>query len=221
MVKTDLYNLAHALSAIFAEDHEIILKAFFGPHYQLIEDKDAEIDHIGRELLGPLTFYLSLLQENSQMFGLHYVSHLIFLSTQVVKNLAEEDPEIRGVTIGRIYFRHQVNETIRCLELFQTAMPDGSFPQKVEKTIERLSITLSPDEKPHITPIDHLAIRFGHPDDIKNIHEKIIQAQSEIVRPYQMKVSYNPSDQSTNTKVLFRDSNRSAFNKIVEFISYD
>ncbi len=161
------------------------------------------------------------MEKVATQFGLVYLKEIVFPSTQVVKVLQQYDPDLRGVTIGRVYFQNIADGRIRCLELFQASSLDDQHPQKMEATLERISLLTDPCSSSPKTPIDHLALEFSSIEEIQKIHNQIHELSSELLMPYQEKVSYNPGDGSTQTKVLLRSSTTTAFNKIIEFVHYD
>lgn len=217
----DLFHIAHALSILFEQDSTAILKNFLGDHFVLIEDCNTQIDHVGRELYGPISFYFSLLEQIAPQLGLNKLKHLIFPSMQVVKVLQEQDPNVKGVTIGRIYFQSDDNGNIRCLELFQASLQNGECPQDIAATQERLSLLTSSKNTSVLAPIDHLSIELSTVEDVQRIHNRIQQLSSETLKPYQKEISHNSGDGSTQTKAIMRDSNEAPFNKIVEFVHYE
>lgn len=220
-LRKDLFHLAHALSILFEQESTQVLHHFLGDQYALIEGYNAHIDHVGRELFGPLSFYLPLLNKMALELDLVTVRQIVFPSTQVVKVLQQHDPDLRGVMIGRIYFQDVGNGKVRCLELFQASSQDEQYPQNIAATEERLSLLTAPCSHSVQTPIDHLALEVNTIEDVQSIHKRIHQLASETIKPYQEHISYNPGDGSTQTKVLLRDSSESVFNKIIEFVHYD
>lgn len=220
-VRKDLFHIAHALSILFEQESAHVLQHFLGDRYALIDRVDAHIDHVGRELLGSLSFYLPLLKKLSPELGLVAFMEIVFPSTQVVKVLQHYDPNISGVTIGRMYFQDISNGQIRCLELFQASSQDDQCPQKITATEDRLLLLTAPSSSSLQTPIDHLALEVGAIEDVQSIHDRIHQLASETLMPYQKTISYNPGDGSTQTKVLLRDSTETVFNKIIEFVHYE
>ena len=220
-VRKDFFHIAHALSILFEQESANVLHKFLGEQYVLVEGYNTHIDHVGRELFGPLSFYLPFLKKIAAQFGLVYLKDIVFPSTQVVKVLQQHDPDLRGVTIGRIYFQNISDGKIRCLELFQPSSLDEQYPQKIEATEERFVLLTAPFSSSSQTPIDHLALELSTTEDVQKIHDHIRQLTSEILMPYQEKISYNSGDGSTQTKVLLRDSTTTVFNKIIEFVHYE
>ena len=220
LAQEDLFHIAHALSILFEQDQTSVLHELLGEHFFLIEGSTVQIDHVGRELLGPLSFYLPLLDSVAPQLGLLHLRDLVFPSTQVVKTLQQYDPMLQGVTIGRVYFQSPQTGHISCLELFQAAPHDESAPQCIEATQERLSLLVNPASD-SICPIDHLAIEMGTVEEIHQVHARIHELASDTLLPNQNNVSTNPGDGSTNTKALLRDSTETTFNKIVEFVHYE
>ncbi len=151
-VKVDLYNLAHALTIIFEMDRNIILQQIMPLHlFQVIQDVESEIDHVGRELFGPLDFYLDILREQAESLKLNHIilpegnnvsenGDIVFQSVQVVQALRQTDNHLKGVTIAKIYLKDiQSPSTKGCLELFQVALRDCSSPQNYRFTLARLA----------------------------------------------------------------------------------
>ena len=219
-LQEDLLHIAQALSILFEQDSAVVLHNLLGKHLILIEDGHAQIDHVGSELYGPISFYVSLLEQMAPQLGLTKSKHVIFPSTQVVKVLQKHDPDVKGVTIGRIYFQSGETETRKCIELFQASLPDGQSPQSIAATRERLSLLTSSMENSTLTPIDHVSIEFGSVEDVQKIHRRLHQLASETLKPYQKEVSYNSGDGSTQTKAVMRESKEGPFNRIVEFVHY-
>ena len=221
LVRKDLFHIAHALSVLFEQESTNVLQSFLGEQYSLIEGYSTHIDHVGRELFGPLSFYLPLFDWIAPQIGLIHLRDIVFPSTQVVKVLQKHDPDLRGVTIGRIYFQSTENGKIRCLELFQASPQDEKFPQNIEATKARLFLLTASQSNSLLTPIDHLSLQLNTIEDVQNVHDRIHHLSSETLMPYQEKISYNPGDCSTQTKVLLRDSKATAFNKVIEFVHYE
>lgn len=220
LFQQDLFHFAHALSILFEQDSATILKHMLGDHYSLIEGYDTQIDHVGRELFGPISFYLPLLNQMAPQLGLINTRNLVFPSTQVVKVLQEHDPKLKGVTIARIYFQSIESGQKGCLELFQTAPQDGKSPQNIEATMQRISLLTATHSSSKQTPIDHLSIQLNSVEEVQSIHQRIHQLASATLKPYQKDISHNSGDGSTQTKALMRDSKNAPFNKIVEFVYY-
>jgi hypothetical protein len=219
-IRQDLAHIAHALNILFEQDHEQILRHWLGRHFSLLDGYHLEIDHVGRELLGPLSFYLPLLDKLASPLRLLHVRDMVFPSTQVVKVLREHDPDLQGVTIGRVYFQDLIHDKNGCLELFQPSPVDEQCPQTVEATLTRQALLVDLKNSARLTPIDHLAIKLDSVENVQSIHRRIFELASDTLQPNQREVSYNPGDRSTQTKVLLRDSVDTPFNKIIEFVYY-
>ncbi len=220
LIREDLSHIAHALSILFEQDQKSILQNFLGEYFFLLEGCNAQIDHVGRELLGPLSLYLPLLDKIALKLGLIHLRDQVFPSTQVVKILQQHDPHLQGVTIGRAYFQSIESEQIGCLELFQASLQDEKTPQNIEATQERLSLLTSSAKDSIVSPIDHISIELNTVEDVYNIHDSIMLTISETLRSNQKEVSHNPGDGSTQTKVLIRNTKEEPFYKIVEFVHY-
>lgn len=221
LVHSDLSHLSYALSLLFEQDPHAIFQEALKQYLFLINDRHPSVDHVGRELFGPLSFYLPLLKQISSQMQLVYKKDLVFSSTQIIKVLQRYDPTIKGVTIGRVYLHDKKSDRTACLELFQAAPMDNQNPQCFRATVERLSTLDDNAEESELTPIDHIAIELTSKEDVQEIHEKIHQLASETLRPNQGNVSYNPGDGSTQTKVLIRESIHKPFQRIVEFVHYE
>lgn len=221
LVRQDLFHIAHAFSVLFEQDSLILLQNMMGVYFSLMKGYRVHIDHVGRELYGPLSFYLPVLKRMAPKLGLIHLNDVQFPSTQVVKILQQQDPFLQGVTIARSYFQNVDHGKIRCLELFQTSLQDGLLPQKIETSKERLSLLTEPCSHSMLTPIDHLSLELNTVEDVQCIHDRIYDLSSETLMPYQEKISYNPEDGSTQTKVLMRNSRATSFNKIIEFVYYE
>lgn len=221
LVREDLFHLAHALSVLFEKETKKILQNMLGNYIFLIEGYRLQIDHIGRELFGPLSFYLPLLKRMAPQLGLIYLKDLVFPSTQVLKKLQQHDSSLQGVTIGRAYFQNINNGIIKCLELFQASFKDGKFPQNIEATKDRLSLLTKSQSNSLITPIDHLSLELNTIEEVEFIHNRIHDSSSETLLPYHEKISYNPGDGSTQTKALMRHSKTACLNRIIEFVYYE
>ncbi len=220
-IRQDLLHIEQALSVLFEQDSKVVLQAFLGDRFFLIENTRFEIDHVGRELYGPLSFYLPLIEESAPRLGLTCIRQHVFPSTQVVKVLREQDPNLSGVSIARVYFQNNGDGKIKCLELFQAGSSDEQSPQSIQATQERLSLLSADKSDASFSPIDHLSIEFATIEEIERIHGSIQEFASETLMPYQKEISHNPGDRSTNTKVLIRDSAKAPFNKIIEFVHYE
>ncbi len=150
-VKVDLYNLAHALTILFARDQSIILQQIMPPHlFRVLQDVESEIDHVGRELFGPLDFYLDILREQAERLKLNHIvlpegknvsehGDIVFQSVQVVQALQHFDKHLKGVTIAKSYFKDKQEGSTGCFELFQVALRDNSFPQDYRFTLARMA----------------------------------------------------------------------------------
>lgn len=213
LVRDDLLHIAQSLSLFFDHDPKQVLTDFLGAYSHLLDGCTSQIDHVGKELFGPLSFYLPILKEISPSLGLIYLSDRVFPSVSVVKILQKNDPHLKGITIARVYFQSRDADRKKAfLELFQASPVDEKEPQKIEATQDRLSL--------RIDPIDHLAIRLNTVEEVSVMHERIQKMVSENFLVDLDEVSYNPGDQSSHTKARFRDSSETVFNKIVEFIHY-
>ncbi|MEM8661984.1 MAG: hypothetical protein AAGF35_13955 [Pseudomonadota bacterium] len=148
-IRADFYNLGHALTVMFAVDPQAILsEALPADFFQLFDSDNREIDHVGRELFGPLSFYLAIMQRLAPSMGLthaplpagDYVTNqgdLVFPSTGVIQDLREIDPALSGVTVGRIYFHEKGADSARCVELFQSATMKATDPQQDDFMLAR------------------------------------------------------------------------------------
>lgn len=220
LVRQDIFHITHALSVLFDQDQIHILRNWLGKHFFLIAEYNTQIDHVGRELYGPLSFYLPLLDSMAAQWGLIYLRDLVFPSTQVVKVLQEHDPGLQGVTIGRVYFQDPKDGRLGCLELFQASPLNGKNPQCLEASRKRLALLTETTNHSALTPIDHLAVELGSVEEVRSIHERILMQASETLMPNQKEISHNPADGSTQTKALLRDSAEEPFHKIIEFVHY-
>lgn len=216
--RRDLQHIAEALSILFEQNVTEILHKTFGRHSSLIEGHSVKIDHVGIELYGPIAFYLPIIREIACEMDLVYASDLLFPSTQVVKVLQKDDPDVRGVTIGRVYL--QSESKARCIELFQASLMDGQHPQRIAATERRLALLTATEGSSNLSPIDHISIELSSVEEVEQVHHKIYQLACETLHPYQKDVSYNAGDGSTQTKVLIRTSSDTPFNRVVEFVHY-
>jgi hypothetical protein len=235
LVRIDLENLAHAFTILFCSDHELVLRSVMPEHlYRVIEGVQPVIDHVGRELFGPVDFYLELLRELAPRCGLHHraqppgptttgAGDIVFQSVQVVEALRQFDPDLGGVTIAKTYFADQTMAADHCLELFQPALRDGGSPQCHRHTVERLTnlhiesvgsagLSLQP-------PICHLSIEAPDVATVHAIHDVVANDTSGMLMPYVDRVTLNPGDHSTNTKLSIRSHPDSpVYNKIIEVV---
>ena len=184
----------------------------------MVNELNLHIDHVGIELYGPLSFYLPILKWISPDLGIEYLKQITFPSTQVVQVLKKYDPKLESVTIARVYFRK--NDKTRCLELFQTAPQDETSPQPISETKLRRSLLTAKQSNSPQMPIDHISVQLETVEAVNRTHSQIHKLSSETLQPYHYKISYNPADGSTQTKVLLRDSKEEHFNKIIEFVHY-
>lgn len=219
-IRQDLYNFSQALTILFDLNANDVLSSYLGNYFYLVEGCEAEIDHVGRELYGPIPFYLSLLTEVIPQTGLLKTKEIVFPSTQVVKSLQEFDPDVKGVTIGRVYFKSISTGKTKCIELFQPSLQDGSFPQTIEGSNDRFSLLTARNCSSQQVPIDHLSVEVSDVEHIHRIHQLIHESTCETLQPCVQKIAFNPGDGSTFTKALIRDSTDQPFNKIVEFVHY-
>lgn len=238
-VRLDLAHLAQGLTIVFDSDHDAILASMMPWHlYDIIQDVKPVIDHVGRELFGPLDFYLELLDRYAAAVGLVHVAlppgpnvtekgDAVFQSVQVVEALRQFDPDLEGVTIGKICFS-AVDEpqTTGCLELFQPALRDGLAPQCHRHTVERMhnlhsdkategpvtDLSLQP-------PVCHLSIEAADVATVFELHEVAQRDTSGMLMPYVDRVVENTGDGSTNTKISIRSRPDSpVYNKIIEIV---
>jgi hypothetical protein len=220
LVREDLFHIAQAFSVLFEQNPVIVLNNLLGEHITLIEGYHAQIDHVGRELFGPLSFYLSLLKQIAPNLRFILIRDIVFPSTQVVKVLQKHDPHLQGVTIGRVYLQDSELKQKKCIELFQASTLDEKNPQRIEATRQRLSLLTRGSDTSMVTPIDHLSIELSSIEEVHCVHNRIRERASDTLRLNQMEVSHNPGDGSTQTKALIRSSPEGPFNKIIEFVHY-
>jgi hypothetical protein len=159
---------------------------------------------------------------------------------QVVQALRHYDKYLKGVTISKIYFKDNKNPGSNgCLELFQVALRDCSFPQNYRYTLARLSNLyaninnkqiykmidrdtnkgyISEDGGiPLVTPICHLSIKAGDIQTVYEVHKAAQNDKTGMIKLYLDKVSTNPGDGSINTKIAIRsDLDIPLYNKIIE-----
>ncbi len=245
LITLDLKNIDQALDAIFYPTHPSIASAFIKNLPFNIKLSSTNIEHVGRELFGPLNFYLQLLSEQSESMGLTHDlypqgkgvtkdGNFVFPSVQVVKSLRYHDPNVKGVTIGRIYFTK--NKYRAGLELFQASSLNNQQPQDISFTLQRMiSLIISPEKlktwrslpgSNHCKltlpePVDHIAVMLPSKRSIYTIHQAAKHIDSPNLKLYLDKVAFNPNDKSTNTKIAVRASYSGApFNKIIEFVHY-
>jgi hypothetical protein len=195
----DLFRIAEGLDMLF--EKEGVIDEFLGEYRHLLDGFEAELDHVGRELYGPISVYLPLLESIAPELHLKYLHSLVFPSTEVVKRLQSQDPALKGVTIARIFLEEK---KIRSLELFQPSLKDEKQPQHIQGTIDRLSSK---------RPVDHIAIRVSSVEDVQTIHNRILAFQSETLIPAMQTIAHNSGDGSAHTKAYVQD-------KVVEFVTY-
>ncbi len=214
-IQTDLSNLVRDLNLLFKENHDDIINVYLGSHVTVLGSSKRHMDHIGRELFGPIQIYLNWLTELAPKLGLKYLRHQVFPSTQVVKVLQSQDPNVRGVTIGRIYFSALGHSQIGALELFQVALLNGDHPQDIRHTFER--VYSSGDSK--VVPIEHVSIELNSIEAVNGVQKHLSERaqQDASLKLYQESVSYNPGDGSTNTKFIIEGAGKK---KIVELVHY-
>lgn len=206
----DLSRISQALSLLFEQQPAEFLPPFLGNYFSLLDGLSWEMDHVGRELYAPISFYLPLLKRRAEEWGLAYLGELIFPSVAVVQDLQNSDPNLKGVTVGRIYFQHVGKGFLRSLELFQAAPLDEKDPQSLQATTDRI----------HLRPIDHLAIRLNCEEEIMHLHSRIQQTASKTLQLAVQQISHNPGDGSIHTKAAIRSSEFSPFDRIIEFVYY-
>ena len=196
---------------------------------------------------GPMDVYLQILSEQAARLGLNHEKYppgkdvtkegnLIFPSVQVVAVFQKADPQVAGVTVGRIFFTVNDDPATKAgLELFQSSALNNQNPQSVEATLQRqarLLMTASQKallqkkgeacEQNVTEPVAHLAIALPSRKQVYGIHNMLVKAQSETMKLYGDQVAYNPGDNSTNTKFALKDSYPGApFNRTIELISYE
>lgn len=250
LVRSDLYNLAQALSLLFERDESVVMQSqlpsallayFPGNHLQ--------IDHVGRELFGPITFYMKVLMTLADELQLRHIpkyqsanstneGNILFPSTAVVLEIQKYNPSLQEVAIGRIYFeaQHSSGSAIldKCLELFQVARVDNSAAQPLENTLLRMAnlyadsnlalfnAIMAPGAAiPQRYPIGHISVATDDKATVYLVHEAIVNDSIAGVRAYIDEVGYNPADGSTNTKLVSRASeDYPIFNRIVEVVHY-
>jgi hypothetical protein len=236
-VRLDLEHLAHALTVVFSSDHEVVLKSIMPDHlYLVINEVNPIIDHVGRELFGPIDFYLEVLHDLAPRLGLDHQplppgdkitsnGDAVFQSVQVVEALRQFDPDLEGVTIAKIFFAERDRPSATgCLELFQPALRDGSAPQCHRHTVERLANLHSDTSEGGATlsmqpPICHISIEAPDVDTVHAIHDVAKTDTSGMLMPYVDRVVENRGDHSTNTKLSVKSHPDSPlFNKIIEVV---
>lgn len=235
--RIDLAHLAQAFTILFAADHNQILSSMMPDHlYQVIHDVRPTIDHVGREIFGPIDFYLSILHDLADDLGIVHDplsagpnvterGDMVFGSVQVVEALHQFDPDLQGVTIGRTAFTSAADPSHTCcVELFQPSLRDNSAPQPYGRTLERMSnlhaesnragdgLSLEP-------PICHISIRAPRVETVYELHEVAKSDATGMVMPYVENVAVNPADGSTNTKISIRHSvDNPVYNQIIEIV---
>ncbi|WP_330924081.1 hypothetical protein [Candidatus Sororendozoicomonas aggregata] len=246
LVALDLRAIDQALTLLFARPHSEVIKRLVQNDIPGMRLEAHRIDHVGRELFGPMDVYLQILSEQSAKLGLRHDKYppgkgvtkegnLIFPSVQVVEVFRKTDPQVVGVTIGRIFFTVNGDPATKAgLELFQASALNNQNPQSIEATLQRqASLFMTASEMALLQkkgeasvqrlpePVAHLAIALPNSKQVYAIHNRLGKAQSKTMKLYGAQVAYNPGDNSTNTKFALRDNYpRAPFNRIIELISY-
>jgi len=237
LVRIDLTNLAQAFTILFEFDHGLVLRRMMPEHlYTVIRNVSSYIDHVGREIVGPLDFYLQLLADIAPDCGLSHHrldsgrgvtadGNAVFPSVQVVEALRVVDPDVAGVTIGKTVFTDEkgVAGQRGCVELFQPALRDGSAAQSYKMSLERLA-NLRADAGTAGTraPICHISVRAADVATVHDLHRVAREDESGLVRLYLDDVVENAGDNSTITKILIRDrADGRIYNKVLEVVHRD
>ena len=236
-VLIDLAHLAQAFTILFAADHDKILRSMMPDHlYRVIHDVRPTIDHVGREIFGPIDFYLSIVHDCAADVGIVHdpvpdgpnvtqQGDMVFGSVQVVEALRQFDPDLQGVTIGRTAFRSAADPSQSCcVEVFQPSLRDNSAPQTYDRTLERMAnlhaeSASAGDGLSVEPPICHLSIRAPQVEPVYELHEVAQTDTTGMLMPYVENVAVNPADGSTNTKISIRSSiDNPVYNKIIEIV---
>ena len=171
------------------------------------------LDHVGIEVFGPLSFYKVLIQDYFLYQDWKLIKEKTFPSNQVYNLLKRFDPHLSGVMITKLYFQNSKNLQKRCFELFQASSKEGT-PQSVFFT----DLRLSSQEDQGCIPINHVAFEVDK-KNLKKIFEFFSNNESSFssCEPH---ISHNPYDDSYQMKIISQRKLLDPAIRILEFISY-
>ena len=232
LVRIDLGHIAHALTVLFDTNHASVLQSMLPSSVSsLVSGREPVIDHVARELFGPLDFYLEILSEMAPRLGLEHLIHspeedvtghgdAVYQSIEVLAALRRFDPDLDGVTIAEALFRDTDRPSHRgCLELIQPADRAGLHPQCHRHTIERMTNLLTESGGtglPLQPPICHLGVKA--PDDtiVVQIHDAARHDTSGMVLPPVEPVP-DTAGPGTSTRLSIRATpDAPVYNRIIE-----
>ncbi|WP_298768591.1 hypothetical protein [uncultured Shewanella sp.] len=231
LVKADCYNLAQALSVLYSANQYQFFKQVLPMSLLEKVRNNAHIDHVGRELFGPIDFYFKVLMQLSPRLGLKHhklpsgvnvtkQGNLLFLSTSVVKEIARYNSNVKAVGIGRIYFSPlKGNALLGNLELFQLADLNRQYAQPYENTLIRMANLyvdstqglypfvkgFGPEDQvniPHRFPIGHFAIEVNKISVLKAILTLVQREKLVPITLFSDEIAYNSGDGSRNLKLV-------------------
>lgn len=243
LIRLDLMHIEQALGMLFHTPTGLIseLLSELGIKGDCVSA--CRVEHVGRELLGPVDIYLKYLTEQAPSLGLHHdpftrngatvEGNLIFNSTQVVASLQKLDANLSGVTIGRIYFKPASGPNASSgLELFQASAMSNHRPQHILYSLKRLASLVTAENRPAAekadkpvtghchTAVGHIAIEVPEKQTLETLLQQARLAQHGNITLYQDRISFNPADGSHNVKVVINDAMPHRSQRIVEFIFY-
>jgi hypothetical protein len=231
LVALDLRAIAHGSSLLLSEHVEqLALQLLPNPARVAVLDDPPQLDHIGLEVFGRLEWYVEVLVAWARRGVLRLSGYRIFPSVQVRKALAY-DPQLGEVRIARFYLEGR-ERTVN-LELFEVtqhwrytvARQLGLFAGMPREGVDRLVGELERSVALPLEPVGHVALEVGHWQTVEAVHRILADPRSHdaTTRLYDEAVSYNPGDQSVNTKFVTQSgimAGKPVFGRIVELISY-
>ena len=232
LVRLDLGHIAHALTIVFDADHAAVLGALVPARLApFVSDDESVIDHVARELFGPIDFYLELLSETAPRLGLEHLIHprggnvtghgdVVYQSVDVLASLRRFDPDLAAATIARSLFRDADRPSRHgCLELIQAADRDGLHPQCHRHTIERMTNLLIESGGSSLRlqpPVCHLGVKVPDDSIVIRLHHAARSDSSGMVMP-PVEPEPDTAGSGTSTRLSIRATpDAPVYNRIIE-----
>lgn len=222
LVAVDLRGIAHAASFLLSEPAEAaarrLLRDALGT--DLAEDPP-QLDHVGLEVFGRLEWYVSALEAWARRGAVRLLGYRVFPSVQVRRAL-DYDPELADVRIARVWLESEgrrVNlEIFEVTQhwLFTAARQLATFAREPLPRVAALLGELGEEVALPLVPVGHLALAVSRRRTLEAVDCILADPRhgAPAARAYAGGLSYNPGDQSLNTKF------RAGGGPIIELIQY-